>query len=51
MVSLKSPSNDCVTKPELLGKNGWFSDLKLENIRRMIEAKSEIVNESIQDVE
>ena len=27
------------------------NDLELENIRRMIEAESEIVNESIQDVE
>ena len=32
-------------------KNGWFSDLELENIRRMIDAKSEIVKESIEDVE
>ena len=32
-------------------KNGWLSDLELENIRRIIEAKSEIVNESIEDVE
>ena len=32
-------------------RNGWFSDLELENIRRMIEAESEIVNESIEDVE
>ena len=32
-------------------KNGWFSDLELENIRRMIEAESEIVNESTEDVE
>ena len=32
-------------------KNGWLSDLKLESIRRMIEAESEIVNESIEDVE
>ena len=32
-------------------KNGWFSDLELGNIRRMIEAKSEIVNESFEDVE
>ena len=32
-------------------KNGWLSDLELENIRRMIEAESEIVNESIEDVE
>ena len=29
-------------------KNGWLSDLELENIR-MIEAESEIVNESIED--
>ena len=27
------------------------NDLELENIRRMIEAESEIVNESIEDVE
>ena len=32
-------------------KNGWLSDLELENIRRMIDAESEIVNESIEDVE
>ena len=34
-----------------LSKNGWLPDLELENIRRMIEAESEIVNESIEDVE
>ena len=32
-------------------KNCWLSDLELENIQRMIEAESEIVNESIEDVE
>ena len=32
-------------------KNGWLSDLEHENIRRMIEAESEIVNKSIEDVE
>ena len=32
-------------------KNGWLSDLELENFRRMIEAESEIVDESIEDVE
>ena len=32
-------------------RTGWLSDLELENIRRMIEAESEIVNESIEDVE
>ena len=32
-------------------KNWWLSDLELEIIRRMIEAESEIVNESIGDVE
>ena len=32
-------------------KNGWLSDLELEDIRRMIDAESEIVNESIEDVE
>ena len=32
-------------------KNGWLSDLELENIWRMVEAESEIVNESIEDVE
>ena len=32
-------------------KKVWWSDLELENIRRMIEAESEIVNESIEDVE
>ena len=32
-------------------KSGWLSDLKLEIIRRMIEAESEIMNESIEDVE
>ena len=34
-----------------LGKNGWLSNLELENIRKMIEAKNEIVNESIEDME
>ena len=34
-----------------LRKNGWLSNLELDNIRRMIEAKSEIVNQSIEDVE
>ena len=32
-------------------RNGWLSNLKLENIWRMIEAESKIVNESIEDVE
>ena len=32
-------------------KNGWLSDLELENIRRMIDAESKTVNESIEDVE
>ena len=32
-------------------KNGSLSDLELENIRRMIEAESEIVNEGIKDFE
>ena len=32
-------------------KNDWLSDLELEDIRRMIDAESEIVNESIEDVE
>ena len=32
-------------------KNGWLSDLELKNFRRMIEAESEIVDESIEDVE
>ena len=32
-------------------KNGWLSDLELENIWRMIEAESKIVNESMEDVE
>ena len=32
-------------------KNGWLSDLELEDIQRMIDAESEIVNESIEDVE
>ena len=32
-------------------KSVCLSDLELENIRRMIEAESEIVNESIEDVE
>ena len=34
-----------------LSKNGWLPNLELENIRRIIEAESEIVNESIEDVE
>ena len=32
-------------------KKGWLSDLKLENIRRMIGTESEIVNEIIEDLE
>ena len=32
-------------------KNGLLSDLELENIPRMIEAESEIVTESIEDVD
>ena len=32
-------------------KNSWLSELELENIRRVIEAESEITNESIEDVE
>ena len=32
-------------------KNGWLSDLELENIRRMIETESHIANESTQYVE
>ena len=31
-------------------KNGWLSDLDLENIWRIIEAEREIVNQSIEDV-
>ena len=46
-----------ITKPRLcdqaraIRKIGWLSDLKLENIWRMIEAGTEIVNKSIEDVE
>ena len=32
-------------------KNGWLSDLELKNFRRVIEAESEIVDESIEDVQ
>ena len=32
-------------------KNGLLSDLELENICRIAEAESEIVNQSIEDVE
>ena len=32
-------------------KNGWLSDLELEDICRIAEAESEIVNQSIEDVE
>ena len=32
-------------------KNGWLSDLELENIQRIIEAVSQIVKESTEDVE
>ena len=45
-----------ITKQQLcdqaraIRKNGWLSDLELENIRRMIEAESEIVNEGIENV-
>ena len=37
------------TRP--IRKNGWLPDLELENIWRMIDAESEIVNESIENVE
>ena len=46
-----------ITEPRLcdqaraIRKIGWLSDLKLENIWRMIEAGSKIVNESIEDLE
>ena len=36
---------------EAVRKNSWLSDLELENIRRMIEEESEIMNESIEDLE
>ena len=32
-------------------KNGWLSDLELENIRRMLDTESQIANESIQYLE
>ena len=32
-------------------KNGWLSNLELENICRIAEAESEIVNQSTEDVE
>ena len=32
-------------------KNGWLSDSEVENIRRMIEAESETMNESIENME
>ena len=32
-------------------KNGWLSDLELENIRRMIDTENQIANESTQYVE
>ena len=32
-------------------KNGWLSNLELENIRRMIDAENVMVNESIENVE
>ena len=32
-------------------KKSWLSDLELENILRMIEAESEMVNKSTEDVE
>ena len=50
MESLKSPSNDCVTKQELLGKTVGSLIWSLK-IWRMTKAESEIVNESIKDVE
>ena len=46
-----------ITEPRLCDqartfqKNGWLFDLEFENIRRMMEAESDIVNESIEDVE
>ena len=46
-----------ITEPRLcdqtrtIQKNGWLFDLEFENIRRMMEAESDIVNESIEDVE
>ena len=51
MESMKSPSNDCVNQGRAIRKNGWLSDSELENNRRMVDAESEIVNESIEDVE
>ena len=45
-----------ITKQRLCGqardirKNGWLSDLELENIRMLVESESEIVNESTEDV-
>ena len=50
MESLKSLSIDCLTKQELLERTIGF-DVELENIQRMIEAESEMANESIEDVE
>ena len=35
----------------VIRKNGWLSDLELENIRRMIDTESQIANESTQHVE
>ena len=32
-------------------KKGWLSNLELDNIRRMIDAESVMVNDSIEDVE
>ena len=37
-------------KARAIRKNSWLSDLELENIQRMTEAESAIVNESIADV-
>ena len=43
--------NRLCDQAKAIRKNCWLPDLELENIRRMIEAESEIVNESIEDVE
>ena len=43
--------NRLCNQAKTIRKNCWLPDLELENIRRMIEAESEIVNESIEDVE
>ena len=45
------PEQQLCDQARAIRKNGWLSDLELENIWRMIDAESGIVNEITDDVE